>query len=178
MDSGKADENDVFVKHVHERIVGGKRCYMETNYEKYDIYRAMKLNLKKSMTAEFYYQAIFIEYAIIEDRCSSMLKHAGVKYLDSKGREVRLSEKIRKLRGNPCFDNKNIRKYISLEFLQNIQDWKNDRDHLIHALAKIPYDDESIKQIAIEGQEIVNSLDNKSKKINHYFDTVQNEKEE
>ena len=38
---------------------------MSQNYEKYDIYKAMKISLKKSMSAGFYYEAIFIEYAII-----------------------------------------------------------------------------------------------------------------
>lgn len=56
---------------------------MEKNNEKYEAYKAMKMNLNKAMKSGFYYQAIFIEYAIIEDRCLSALKHAGVKYVDS-----------------------------------------------------------------------------------------------
>lgn len=43
---------------------------MTTNIEKYEAYKAMKSNLTKAMKAGFYYQAIFIEYAIIEDRKS------------------------------------------------------------------------------------------------------------
>ena len=43
---------------------------MEPNYEKQEIYKSIKANLKKAMTSGFYYQAIFIEYAIVEDRCS------------------------------------------------------------------------------------------------------------
>lgn len=66
----------------------------EKNMEKYEIYKSMNENLSKAMKAEFYYQAIFIEYAIIEDRCLSVLKHAGVKYVDSKDRELTLSRKV------------------------------------------------------------------------------------
>lgn len=143
---------------------------MDINYEKYDIYKAMKINLKKSMSAGFYYEAIFIEYAIIEDRCCSLLRHAGVKYLDSKGREIKVSEKLKKLRGNPAFDNNYVRKHLTLEFLQEIEDWKRERDLLIHDLAKVPYDNERIKEIASNGQEIVRILDNKAKSLNTYFD--------
>lgn len=143
---------------------------MTANHEKHDIYKAMKVNLKKAITSGFYYEAIFIEYAIIEDRCLSLLKHAGVKYLDSKEHEIKISEKLRKLRGNPAFNNTYVRKRLTLEFLQKIEDWKRNRDQLIHALAKVPYDNERIKEIATEGQEIVRVLDNKVKSLNSYFD--------
>lgn len=45
----------------------------EKNMEKYQAYKSMNENLSKAMRSEFYYQAIFIEYAIIEDRCTSAL---------------------------------------------------------------------------------------------------------
>ena len=98
-----------------------------------------------------------------------MLRHAGVKYLDSKGREIKLSEKLKKLRGNPAFDNNYVRKRLTLEFLQEIEDWKRNRDQLIHALAKVPYDNDKIKEIALTGQEIVRVLDNRTKSLNAYF---------
>ena len=56
--------------------------------QKYEIYKKMHEDLKKSMRARFYYQAIFIEYAIAEDRCRSALIFARVKYMDNKGREI------------------------------------------------------------------------------------------
>lgn len=140
--------------------------------EKYEAYKAMKVNLKKSMNAEFYYQAIFIEYAIIEDRCLSVLKHAGVKYLDNRGMELKLSSKLNKIRTNPAFTNHYVRKRIPEEFIVNIIDWKRDRDRLIHKLASIPYNHESVKEIAERGRELVDSLDNKVKSINRYYDRV------
>ena len=39
------------------------------NTEKYETYKKMKADLSKSMKSGFYYEAIFIEYAIMEDRC-------------------------------------------------------------------------------------------------------------
>jgi hypothetical protein len=142
----------------------------EKNYVKQEIYANMKENLKKAMRAGFYYEAIFIEYAIIEDRCASLLKHADVKCIDSKGYELKLASKLNKLRGNPKFVVPYVRKRIPLEFIDRIDLWKKQRDIFIHSLAKIPYDDENVMQVATEGNEIVRILDNKSKSINRFFD--------
>ncbi|MGO5292920.1 hypothetical protein ACTQ1N_12225 [Porcincola sp. LCP21S3_C12] len=143
---------------------------MDKDIEKYEAYKAMKMNLNKAMKSGFYYQAIFIEYAIIEDRCLSALKHAGVKYVDSKGYEIKLNEKLRKMKGNPAFLNDYVRKRITLELIEEIDSWKTDRNQLVHALAKIQYNHESIKQIAERGQLLVDTLDNKVKSVNRYFD--------
>ena len=140
------------------------------NTEKYEAYKAMKMNLSKALKAGFYYQAIFIEYAIIEDRCLSALKHAGVKYVESNGNEIKLANKLRKMRGNPAFENNYVRKRITYDLIDKITEWKRDRDILIHDLAKIPYNHESIKEIAERGKIIVDELDNKVRSINRYHD--------
>lgn len=143
------------------------------NMEKHEVYKSMNENLTKAMRHEFYYQAIFIEYAIIEDRCSSVLRHAGVKYTDSKGHELKISEKLKKMRGNPAFDIPYVRQRIPIELLDQITAWKRERDQLIHALAKIPYDHESVKSVAIRGQELARFLSNKVKSVNKYHDGLQ-----
>ena len=84
-------------------LVVRETIFMNKNFDKYDAYKAMKENLRKAMKQGFYYQAIFIEYAIIEDRTLSALKHAGVKYQDNKGHDFKLAEKIRRMRGNQAF---------------------------------------------------------------------------
>ena len=143
---------------------------MEKNNEKYEAYKAMKMNLNKAMKSGFYYQAIFIEYAIIEDRCLSVLKHAGVKYLDSKGHEISLKEKLRKMKGNPAFLTDYVRKRITSELIDEIETWKTDRNQLVHALAKIPYNNDSIREVAERGQTLINTLDNKVRSANRFFD--------
>ena len=143
---------------------------MEKNNEKYEAYKAMKMNLNKAMKSGFYYQAIFIEYAIIEDRCLSALKHAGVKYVDSKGYEIKLNEKLHKMKGNPAFHNDDVRKRITLELIDEIDSWKTDRNQLVHALAKIPYNNASIREVAERGQTLINTLDNKVRSANRFFD--------
>ena len=156
----------------------------EKNIEKYQAYKSMNENLSKAMRSEFYYQAIFIEYAIIEDRCTSALKYAGVKHLDSRGNEIKLSKKIEKMRGNPSFTEAFVRKRITLQLLDELMEWKRDRDRLIHALATIPYDYEEVQAIAVKGQELVRVLSNKVASVNNYhkkqqpnMSTCENEKE-
>ena len=142
------------------------------NMDKCKAYQTMKDNLSKAMRSEFYYQAIFIEYAIIEDRCLSALVHAGVKYQDSRGNELSLARKIEKMRKNPAFTNSYVRERITEELLDQILEWKRERDRLIHALAKIPYDNEYVKNVAEQGKELVRVLDNKVKSINLFFERM------
>ena len=142
------------------------------NMEKYEAYRSMKENLSKAIKSEFYYQAIFIEYAILEDRCTSALKHAGVEYINNKGFEIKLSTKINKLKGNPAFLIPFVRQRITIELLDEIEEWKRQRDRLIHALAKIPYNHEEIKYIALRGQELVRIFSNKVQSVNNYYNKL------
>ena len=141
----------------------------EKNYVKQEIYANMKENLKKAMKAGFYYEAIFIEYAIIEDRCASLLKHADVRYVEKDGKEITIKQKLSKLKSNPAFVSPYVRKRLPIEFIQRMTDWKEERNRLIHALTKIPYDNKAIKRTADEGQEIARILDNSAKSINNYF---------
>lgn len=134
------------------------------------MYKSMNENLSKAMRSGFYYQAIFIEYAILEDRCTSVLRHAGVKHLDSKGHEIKLSQKLTKMRSNPAFVTPYVRQRITPDLLDEITDWKRERDQLIHALAKIPYDHESIKTTAETGQALVKKLSSKVRSVNAYYD--------
>ena len=47
------------------------------NMQKYANYREQFGRLKKAINNNFYLEAIFIEYAIIEDRLESILRHSG-----------------------------------------------------------------------------------------------------
>ena len=140
----------------------------EKNMEKYEVYKSMNENLSKAMRSEFYYQAIFIEYAILEDRCSSVLKYAGIKYRDKAGRDIKVSAKLRKIADNPIFHVPYVRKRLPLELIMQLTEWKRDRDNLIHALAKIPYDHDSVKEIAERGQKLIRLFDARVQSVNRY----------
>ena len=67
------------------------------NYYKHEKYAELMEKLKKSLKNEFYYESIFIEYAIIEDRTESLLRHANIKTTDSKNYSLKLNDKLRKI---------------------------------------------------------------------------------
>ena len=48
-----------------------------SNMQKYFNYQEQMVRLKKAMAAQFYLEAIFIEYAVMEDRLASVLIHSG-----------------------------------------------------------------------------------------------------
>lgn len=143
---------------------------VEKNMEKYEIYKAMKSNLKRALRAGFYYEAIFIEYAIIEDRCVSMIKHAGLKYVESDGKEISINKKLNKFKTCAPFTSKEISKRLDCAFLQSVSDWKDERNTLIHHLATTPYDAEEVKSLAIRGDEIVRKLSSKAESVNRLID--------
>ena len=50
---------------------------LSPNMQKYHNYQNQFSRLDKALKAEFYLEAIFIAYAIIEDRTESILRHTG-----------------------------------------------------------------------------------------------------
>ena len=61
------------------------------NKKKNKVYISLMSKLNQSLKNEFYYEAIFIEYAILEDRTESILKHSN-NYRDG----LTLSKKLEK----------------------------------------------------------------------------------
>lgn len=143
---------------------------MSKNIEKFEIYKTMKVQLKKSITSGFYYQAIFIEYAILEDRVNSLLRHAGLNTENNKGEDLSISRKLNKLKSCKPFSDSKMRKRLPIDFIDEITSWKKQRDSLIHELAKIKYDDESVRETALRGKELIDKFDNTVKKINKILD--------
>lgn len=77
------------------------------------------------------------------------------------------------MRSDPAFVVPYVRQRITPELLDKITEWKRERDQLIHALAKIPYDHDSVKAVAVRGQELVRILCNKVKSVNKHHDKLQ-----
>ena len=122
-----------------------------------------------SFKNEFFYEAIFIEYAILEDRTESLLRHAKI---NTKNSTITL--KINKIKTNKIFKDKYINKHLSIELLDKIIEWKNKRNELIHDLIKTKYTNNQIESIALEGYEIVKKVNNKSTLVNKYLDKINN----
>ncbi len=129
-----------------------------TNTQKYENYKQQMGRLSRAMKAEFYYEAIFIAYAVLEDRTESVLRHAGVynpdRHKDLSRKLHRIEELARQKKSLP-------NKYFSTEQLQQMKDWKEKRNSLIHALMKNTQNQEELKQIAEEGYTLCRMLSSK-----------------
>ena len=82
---------------------------IEEGKDKQKQYAILMNKLKKATYNEFYYEAIFIEYAILEDRTESILRHANIAYSNSRGYSLKIGEKLNKLKSRKEFQDKYIR---------------------------------------------------------------------
>lgn len=104
----------------------------------------------------------------MEDRATSALKYAHVKYLNRNGQEIAISKKLNKLRDNSAFMSPFVRKRLSVELIEELFESTQKRNQLVRSLAKISYNHESLKEIAEQGQNLVRIFSNKVKSINRY----------
>lgn len=146
-----------------------------TNMEKYGNYKEQMGRLKKAMDNHFLLEALFIEYAIMEDRCESLLRHSGVfkpeKHDTINKKLNRIAELVRNKKSL-------IRKYISDESIEEIKAWKDERNRLIHALMKQSLTSEELEQIAAQGQQIVKTLCSKTTSYKRALEREQKRMEE
>ncbi len=131
-------------------------------------YAEQKIRLRRARAGGFFYEAILIEYAMMEDRTESLLRHAGIKTVNNNGNPFMISEKLRKIEGNPKFHDPFIRKRLNVELIERVRKWKKDRDDLTHGLMKHLPDYEKAKQVADEGAEIVRLFENKTRSVNDW----------
>lgn len=135
-----------------------------TNYEKRDRYAELNETLRKALEQEFYYEAIFIEHAILEDRVISLFKHAN---LDT---PFQLGAKLEKLKTNQIFKDEYISKHIDMELLDKINNWRDKRNKMVHNLIESSFASEDIKEIAQEGNEIIKKFASKTTLVTKYLD--------
>ena len=143
--------------------------------QKYGNYKEQMGSLKKAMDNHFLLEALFIEYAIMEDRCESLLRHSGafnpVKHKTINSKLNRIADLAR--------DKKSlIRKYISDELIEEIKIWKEERNRLIHALMKQSLTSEELEQISAQGQQIVKTLCSKTTSYKRALEREQKRMEE
>lgn len=137
-------------------------------------YKDLMEKLKKAVKNEFYYEAIFIEYAILEDRTESLLRHAKLKTTNYEGKNLTLANKLRIIRSSSKYNKTYIKRHLTFELLDSIDKWKYKRNVLIHDLIKCPYNNNQVKDIALLGYEIVKKMNNKSTLVNRFLDSLSN----
>ena len=140
-------------------------AYKPENVQKYENYKEQFKRLNKAMNNQFYLEAIFISYAIIEDRTESILHHAGKwdAYLKRRGRyQVTLDSKINYISNFAREKKSLLNKYFGDGILDEILEWKEKRNKLMHALMKQSLTTEILESLAIQGKEYARVLTNKS----------------
>ena len=134
---------------------------IKENMQKYANYRTQMERLKKALAQQFYLEAIFIEYAILEDRLESILRHSGswnpkpetFYSLDFKRKRVaKMAEEKKSL----------AQKYFPADLTDRVDQWTKERNRMIHALLKISLHTQELAQIAFEGEAIAKLLSNKT----------------
>ena len=93
------------------------------NQLKYENYREQFKRLKKALNSGFNLEAMFIEYAIMEDRTETILRHGG--YWDAylkklKGRDPAITSKIRYIQGKANSGDKLLHKHFSDDMLNKL----------------------------------------------------------
>lgn len=134
---------------------------MINNFEKYDNYKILYAKLNKALKNDFYLEAIFIEYAIMEDRLKSILVTAK----KEKASQLSLARKLTSIKHYMSLKSSVLDRYLKFETVDNIKMWSLKRNQLIHALASHRYHDEIIKDLANEGNQLTRDVS----KASRYF---------
>ncbi len=141
-----------------------------TNLEKRNKYAQLMKKLEEATNNEYYYEAIFIEYAIFEERTRAMFEHAQVPYKNKNDKEYSIDKKLRTIKTNKYFQDQYIKKHITEELLDKIIDWKNQRNKLMHDIIKSNYDNEKVKNLSLQGECLAKKINSKSQLVNNYLD--------
>ena len=110
-------------------------------------------------SSEDYLEAILIEYAIMEDRLESVLRHSNVynpEKHNSLNRKIRRIEELRRAKKSA------LRNYLSEELLNEIENWKEERNGIVHCLMKNNVNETDLKEVALTGQRIAKVLCSKA----------------
>lgn len=151
---------------------------METdmkNIKKHEKYANLMTKLKNAIENEYYYEAIFIEYAILEDRFSSLCEHMKI-HIDER---TTLDDKIKIIKNDKSFEtDEYVKKHLTKELFDQIYIWKSKRNKLVHRLVDLNYCNEDIKNVALFGNGVVKIVNNKSTLVNKHFDKMYEEARE
>lgn len=134
-------------------------------------FRRLKIALKNGFNLE----AMFIEYAILEDRTESILRHADLweAYVKRRGiHGVTINSKIQYIQKRATSGNKLLAKYFSDDLLDRVLAWKEERNRLIHALLKQQLTEEDVNRIASEGNDLVRVLRSRASAYNKSLENL------
>ena len=143
------------------------------NRLKYENYREQFKRLNSALKNGFNLEAMFIEYAIMEDRTESILHHADKwdAYIKSrKGRDPTINSKVKYIQKLAMFNNDPLHTYFSDSLLDKLLVWKDERNRLIHALLKQELKHNEVAGLAADGKRLVDELRTKAGNYNRLMD--------
>ena len=132
------------------------------NVQKYENYKEQFVRLDKALKAGFNLEAIFIEYAILEDRASSILRYENNSLKPRGNRPPSIDAKLRKIKTIAREKKSLPNKYFSDEFIDQIVAWKEERNRMIHALLGQVLTTEELVALAEDGKKLARELSNKA----------------
>ena len=130
------------------------------NQLKYDNYKEQFKRLDKAINNAFYLEAMFIAYAIIEDRAEAILSYEENSIHSDKF--VSIDRKLNKIKKIAERKKSLPERYFSDELIDDIFEWKEERNQLMHALMKQLLTTEMLRDIALKSKELARKLSNKA----------------
>lgn len=143
------------------------------NQLKYENYKEQIKRLNSAISHGFNLEAMFIEYAIIEDRTESILRHAEKwdTYLKKRnGRGPTLNSKVNYIQKLAAINNDLLHKYFADDLLDEVLAWKDDRNRLIHALLDQQFKHNELSSLAMQGKQLVDELRKRAGNYNRAID--------
>lgn len=135
---------------------------VKSNKETFETYRILFGRLRRALSSKFFLEAVFIEFAILEDRSAALLRHLGHKSDD----KTKISKKIKKLLNlQNANKHPSLVKYFNDDFFSDLLTWKDRRNKMIHALVKESPDELEWKACALDGYALVRNLSDKTRSI-------------
>lgn len=146
---------------------------LSPNIQKQLNYREQFKRLDKALNNNFYLEALFIEYAIMEDRTESILRYEGNEIKLKEGSFISINRKLDKIKKIAEQRKSLPERYFSDNLIECIQLWKDERNRMIHALMKQSLTTEELTELALEGKILCRQLCNKA---NNYKRAVERRK--
>ena len=131
------------------------------NLQKYENYKEQMNRLKKAMANAFFLEALFIEYAIIEDRADAILRYEGNAINATKG-FVSIDRKLKKIIKIAEQKKSLPNRYFSDDLITRVAAWKEERNRLMHALMKQNLTTEELCGLAEDGRTLTRELCNRA----------------
>ena len=126
------------------------------NMQKYENYKEQSKRLNRAISAGFYLEALFIEFAIIEDRADSILlfENNSIK----SDRFVSIDRKLKKIQKIAEQKKSLPNRYFSDDLIDRILLFKDERNRMIHALMRQQLTTEELRDLALLGKELETTL--------------------